>query len=80
MLDSDPAELYGVETKALNQAASRNSRRFPERFCFRITREEAKRQEQASGHVLPVVDRNPEWWWDVIIGVGDSLYRELETI
>lgn len=35
MLDSDLAELYGVETKALNQAVSRNPRRFPERFCFR---------------------------------------------
>lgn len=34
MLDSDLAELYGVETKRLNEAASRNSKRFPERFCF----------------------------------------------
>lgn len=42
MPDSDLAELYRVETKALNQAVSRNSRRFLERFCFRITREEAE--------------------------------------
>ena len=40
MLDSDLAELYGVETKALNQAVSRNSERFPEDFMFQLTKEE----------------------------------------
>ena len=37
MLDFDLAELYDVETKALNQAVKRNSERFPERFMFRLT-------------------------------------------
>ena len=23
---------------------------------------------------------SPEWWWDVLVGNGDPLYRELETI
>ena len=23
---------------------------------------------------------SPEWWWDVLVGEGDSLYRELEAI
>lgn len=32
MLDSDLAELYGVETKVLNQAISRNIERFPSDF------------------------------------------------
>ena len=41
MLDSDLATLYGVETKVLNQAVSRNAARFPERFCFRLTRDES---------------------------------------
>jgi hypothetical protein len=41
MLDSDLAALYGVETKALNQAVSRNLERFPDDFVFRLTREEA---------------------------------------
>ena len=41
MLDSDLAMLYGVETRALNQAVTRNPRRFPESFCFRVTKEEA---------------------------------------
>lgn len=36
MLDTDLAELYGVTTKALNQAVKRNSRRFPKDFAFRI--------------------------------------------
>lgn len=42
MLDADPAELYGVETKALNQAVRRNGDRFPEDFMFRLTAEEAE--------------------------------------
>jgi hypothetical protein len=37
MLDFDLAELYEVETKALNQAVKRNIRRFPKDFMFRLT-------------------------------------------
>jgi phage regulator Rha-like protein len=40
LLDRDLAMLYGVETKALNQAVKRNKERFPERNCFRLTKEE----------------------------------------
>ena len=40
MFDADLATLYGVSTKALNQAISRNRARFPEDFAFRLTREE----------------------------------------
>ena len=36
MLDSDLAELYQVETKALNQAVKRNQKRFPEQFMFQL--------------------------------------------
>lgn len=36
MLDSDLAMMYGVETRALNQAVKRNKTRFPEKFCFRL--------------------------------------------
>lgn len=42
MLDSDLAELYGVETKALNQAVQRNLDRFPEDFMFRLSPDEAQ--------------------------------------
>ena len=41
MLDSDLAELYGVKTKALNQAVKRNTPRFPADFMFRLTSAEA---------------------------------------
>jgi len=41
MLDSDLAELYGVVTKALNQAVRRNLGRFPGDFMFQLTAEEA---------------------------------------
>lgn len=40
MLDADLAELYGVRTKALNQAVKRNPMRFPSEFVFRLTRRE----------------------------------------
>jgi hypothetical protein len=40
MIDRDLAGLYGVETKALNQAVKRNSARFPEKFRFQLTRME----------------------------------------
>jgi len=36
MLDRDLAELYGVETKVLNQAVKRNTERFPEDFMFQF--------------------------------------------
>lgn len=40
MFDSDLAMLYGVETRALNQAVKRNLRRFPDDFMFQLTKEE----------------------------------------
>ncbi|HSB04759.1 MAG TPA: ORF6N domain-containing protein [Thermodesulfobacteriota bacterium] len=46
MLDRDLAMLYGVETRALNQAVRRNIERFPEDFMFRLTREEIMRISQ----------------------------------
>jgi phage regulator Rha-like protein len=40
LLDYDLAELYEVETKALNQAVKRNIARFPEKFMFRLDENE----------------------------------------
>jgi hypothetical protein len=40
MLDRDLASLYGVETRALNQAVRRNIDRFPQDFMLSLTREE----------------------------------------
>jgi len=42
MLDFVLAELYGVETKAFNQAVRRNINRFPEDFMFQLTEAESK--------------------------------------
>lgn len=40
IFDYDVARLYGYETKRINEAVYRNKNRFPDRFCFRITKEE----------------------------------------
>ena len=40
MLDRDLAELYGVETKHINQAVKRNETRFPNDFMFQLSKEE----------------------------------------
>ena len=61
MLDSDLAELYGVEVRVLNQAVKRNIERFPADFMFQLSAEEDElvkssrsqtvtlKNEQASG-------------------------------
>jgi phage regulator Rha-like protein len=40
MIDRDLAELYGVETKVLNQAVKRNIERFPVHYCFQLLEDE----------------------------------------
>jgi len=40
MVDFDLAELYGVTTTRLNQQVTRNKKRFPEDFMFRLTKKE----------------------------------------
>ncbi len=42
MIDRDLAELYGVQTKVLNQAVKRNLERFPDEFMFQINDNEKK--------------------------------------
>ena len=42
LLDADLARLYGVTTKALNQAVKRNAARFPADFMFQLTAEESR--------------------------------------
>jgi hypothetical protein len=48
MLDKDLAALYETETKILNQAVKRNSKRFPADFMFQLTREE---YEELRSHI-----------------------------
>ena len=42
MFDADLAKLYGVTTRALNQAVTRNKDRFPSDFAFQLKREEVE--------------------------------------
>ncbi len=46
MLDKDLAQLYGVETRVLNQVVRRNAERFPADFMFKLTRPEVSRISQ----------------------------------
>jgi len=41
MLDTDLAELYGVQIKRLNEQVKRNAERFPSLFCFQLSEQEA---------------------------------------
>ena len=62
MLDRDLAEMYGVETRVLNQAVKRNIERFPSDFMFQLTDEEMKiwkSQIVMSNSVKMGVRRNP---------------------
>ena len=40
MMDRDLADLYGVDTRTLNQAIKRNIKRFPDDFMFQMTPDE----------------------------------------
>ena len=51
MLDRDLAQLYDVETRALNQAVKRNIKRFPEDFMFQLKNSEA--EQLVSQNVIP---------------------------
>ena len=42
MIDFDLAEVYGESTRRLNEQVTRNKKRFPEDFMFRLTKEEAE--------------------------------------
>ena len=62
MLASDLAEMYGVQTKALNQAVKRNFTRFPEDFMFQLTNQETqnwKSQIVTSNTIKMGIRRNP---------------------
>jgi hypothetical protein len=54
MIDHDLSALYGVPTKALNQAVKRNSKRFPDDFMFQLKKSE---KEQ----LVTICDRFAKW-------------------
>jgi hypothetical protein len=51
MLSMHLAELYGIETRVLNQAVKRNIHRFPDDFMFQIAEKEA--EQMVSQNVIP---------------------------
>jgi hypothetical protein len=51
MLDADLADLYGVPTKALNQAVRRNLERFPADFMFQLTKVEKQEVVTSCDHL-----------------------------
>lgn len=55
MLDSELAELYGVEPRRLNEQVKRNLERFPEEFRFQLTEQEYKnlRSQFATSRSMP---------------------------
>ena len=62
MLDRDLAQMYGVETRVLNQAVKRNQERFPEDFMFQLTDDELedwKSQIVMSNAIKMGMRRNP---------------------
>lgn len=62
ILDRDLAQLYGIETKVLNQAVKRNIKRFSKDFMFQLTKEETqnwKSQIVTSNSIKMGLRRNP---------------------
>ncbi len=61
ILDADLAKLYGVTTKAFNQAVKRNAKRFPEDFAFQLTAPEVTRlrSQFATSTVKPIDGQLP---------------------
>ena len=60
MLDRDLASIYGVETRALNQAVKRNADRFPEDFMFKLSKEEWIEIERISNMSSQIVMTSPQ--------------------
>ena len=60
MLDRDLASIYGVETRALNQAVKRNADRFPEGFMFKLSKEEWIEIERISNMSSQTVMTSPQ--------------------
>jgi len=77
MIDRDLAELYGVETRTLNQAVKRNLQRFPEDFMFQMTAEELenwKSQIVISNKEKMGIRKPPLVFSELCKGLHNSVY------
>ncbi|HWX17689.1 MAG TPA: ORF6N domain-containing protein [Chthoniobacterales bacterium] len=75
MLDVDLAKLYGVTTKALNQAMRRNKSRFPEDFAFRLSREEF---ESMRSQIVTTSRDRPGIWSQIV--TTSQKYRRSDSL
>lgn len=78
MLDRDLAEMYGVETRALNQAVKRNADRFPEDFMFQLTDTELeiwKSQIVMSNSIKMGMRRNPYAFTELGVAMLSSVLK-----
>ena len=83
MLDRDLAEMYGVQTKALNQAVKRNIDRFPEDFMFQLTSEETQKwrsQFVTSNSIKMGVRRNPYAFTELGVAMLSSVLNSKTAI
>ena len=62
MLDRDLAELYEVQTKALNQAVRRNPDRFPADFMFQLSEKEVVELNRSQFVTGSQKHRDPRLW------------------
>ena len=62
MIDFDLAMLYGVQTKALNQAVKRNIERFPDDFMFQLTKDELDSLRSQIATAIPAEYHSIEEW------------------
>lgn len=83
MLDRDLAELYGVETRMLNQAVKRNIERFPEDFMFQMTDTEVeiwKSQIVISNSIKMGMRRNPYAFTELGVAMLSSVLNSKTAI
>jgi hypothetical protein len=54
IIDRDVAELYGVETKRVNEAVSNNVDKFPNGYMFELTKDEKTKVVEHFDHLEPI--------------------------
>jgi archaellum component FlaC len=83
MLDRDLAEIYGVETRVLNQTVKRNIERFPEDFMFQLTDKEVdywKSQIVISNSIKMGVRYNPYAFTELGVSMLSSVLTSKTAI
>ena len=79
MLDFDLAELYQVETRALNQAVKRNAERFPKDFMFQLNEHEW--YQMSSQIVTTSIRKRPKSALPfAFTDLSEDMRREIDTI